>query len=320
MAKIDRDDIHLISQHSNWTELEVQNALKEKVYSSQKEWKKFLQSFFVTLGAIFSTTGVIFFFAYNWADLHKFIKIGIVQVLLISLVSFELLSKLNNRVKNILLTASSVLVGVLFAVFGQVYQTGANAYDFFLGWTVFVFLWVFISNFPPLWLLFLVLINTTFIFYSEQVASNWSTILVFTVLAFMNMLFLITAILVPKYRPRINVPYWFSNSVAMAVIAFATLGIVIGIFDQVQYEFLVLIFFTVLVYLIGISYGLKEQKIFYLSLIPLSVIIIFSAFLIKSSSNEAMFLFTCLFIIGSVTLVVKYILRLQKKWNNERSL
>lgn len=44
----------------------------------------------------------------------------------------------------------------------------------------FITLWVVVSNFAPLWLLLIVLINTTFFLYTEQVARDWPTILVVT--------------------------------------------------------------------------------------------------------------------------------------------
>ena len=169
MINIQREDIHIISRHSNLTEHEVEKSLHEHAYSDKKMWQKFLQLFILSLGIGFTVSGIIFFFAYNWADLHKFVKIGIVEGLLIATILVMLITKTTDNIKNIILTGASVLVGVLFAVFGQIYQTGANAYDFFLGWTIFITLWVLISNFASLWLVYRVLINSTFVFYSQQV-------------------------------------------------------------------------------------------------------------------------------------------------------
>jgi len=151
---MDRNDIHIISRHSNCTEKGIDKVLREEVYSDSKSWKGFVNLLFISLGVGFTVSGIIFFFAYNWTDLHKFAKMGLIEGLIILTTSVVLFSKLNLKVKNILLTGTSVLVGVLIAVFGQIYQTGANAYDFFLGWTLFISLWVVISNYPPLWLVF----------------------------------------------------------------------------------------------------------------------------------------------------------------------
>jgi len=286
------------------------------VYPDSKSWKKFLNLLFISLGVGFSVSGIIFFFAYNWADLHKFAKLGLIEGLIIMLVSLILFSKLNRNVKNIVLTGTAVLVGVLIAVFGQIYQTGANAYDFFLGWTLFIVLWVVVSNYAPLWLVFLTLVNTTFILYSQQVASQWSDVFVFGCLFIFNATVLVIVHLIMKLRKNIRIPSWFTSSIGLAAIAFSTIGIVIGIFDKYQPWFLMLIFITSLLYAAGLIFSIKQKNGFYLSVIPLSIIIIISALFIKISDDAAMYFAISLFIIVSVTLLIKGLLVIQKKWNN----
>jgi len=316
MEKIEREDIQIITRHSNWSEKSIDNLLKKNIYSDKESWQKFLRLFFISLGVGFTTAGIIFFFAYNWADLHKFMKIGLIEGLIIILTLVILFSKISLDIKNILLTGTSILVGVLFAVFGQIYQTGANAYDFFLGWTMFITIWVFVSNYAPLWLVFITLINTTLILYSQQVAQDWSEVFVFTLLFIINILFLTIFLYGKKSNNEIKAPIWFSNLIALASVSFSTIGIVFGIFDKKQKSFFVLIIITSILYGIGIKYGLKVKSGFYLSIIPFSIIIIISAFLIKLSDDAGMFFFISLFVIGSVTLVIKNLIDLQKKWIN----
>ena len=178
MAQIEREDIHLISRHSNLTASTIKNLLQNQVYNDRSAWIKFLKLFFISLGVGFTVSGILFFFAYNWADLHKFAKLGLVQGLLIAATLTAVFSKLSQDIKHILLTGSAILIGVLFAVYGQIYQTGANAYDFFLGWTLFTVIWAVIANYAVLWVLFILLINTTIFLYAEQVADHWSDIFV----------------------------------------------------------------------------------------------------------------------------------------------
>ena len=45
-----------------------------------------VKTFLLSLGIAFLVSGVIFFFAYNWASLHKFIKLGLLQALIITMV------------------------------------------------------------------------------------------------------------------------------------------------------------------------------------------------------------------------------------------
>lgn len=316
MTKIEREDIQIISRHSNWSEGSIDKILKQEIYSNKESWQKFLRLFFISLGVSFTTAGIIFFFAYNWADLHKFIKIGLIEGLIVITTLTVLFSKISLDIKHILLTGASILVGVLFAVFGQIYQTGANAYDFFLGWTMFIALWVAISNFAPLWLVFITLINTTLILYSQQVAHDWSEVFDFTLLFLINLLFLIIALVGKKTTKEIKPPIWFTNLIALASVSFSTIGISLGIFDQKQISFFVLIVITSILYGLGVKYGLKVKSVFYLSIIPFSIIVIISAFLIKLSDDAGMFFIISLFIIASVTFVIKNLINLQKKWIN----
>ncbi|WP_315814113.1 hypothetical protein [Paraflavitalea speifideaquila] len=119
-----------------------------------------------------------------------------------------------------MLTAAAVLLGVLMAVFGQVYQTGANAYDLFLSWTIAITLWVVIANFA-------------------------------------------------------------------------------------------------LLYTAGMVYGFRQKSLFYLAIIPFSIIMILSALSLKISDDAGMFLFIALFIIGSVSFLKKKLIDQQKQWNHE---
>lgn len=314
MEKIRRKDIFLISSHSDMGEKEVGNALKRHVYPDKAAWQKFLRLLFIVLGVGFSVAGVVFFFAYNWDGLHRFAKIGIVEGLIVIASGLVLSPWFSVLVKRIILTGAVVLTGVLFAVFGQIYQTGANAYDFFLAWTVFATLWVAVSGFAPLWLLYFVLIQTTLVLYSQQVAGDWSTIFVFSLLFGINTVILIGLELARAYGGKAGAPRWLSVIVAFAAIFFSTVGIILGIFDDKNTVFMVLTFVTAVVYAWGIVWGLKKKQTFYLAAIPFSLITIASAFLIDLLESSGMFLFVSLFIATGVTLIVVGLIHLNKKW------
>ncbi len=317
MENIDRKDIFILNRHSNMATQNISEALHRHVYHDKQSWSKFLRIFLIALGVGFTVAGIVFFFAYNWADLNKFLKIGLIESLVVITTITALYIKLSLLVRNIVLTGAAVLVGVLFSVFGQVYQTGANAYDFFMAWTVFVTLWVAVSNFAPLWLLYIVLVNSTLTLYSQQVANDWPETFLFTLLFALNTVVVVIANLIQVRKRGIIIPTWFSNTVALASALLGTIGIVIGIFDKFEPVFLLLISIVAISYAVGIYFGLKEKKRFYLSVIPSSLIAIASALLIKTSDGEAMLLIVTCFIIASVTLLVKGLIHLQKQWDNE---
>ncbi|MBO6185032.1 MAG: DUF2157 domain-containing protein [Chryseobacterium sp.] len=317
MKNIQREDIKLISRHSNMTELEVERLLKENVYNNKEMWQKFLRLFFITLGVGFATAGIIFFFAYNWADLHKFAKIGMTEAFVIATTLIALLPKINQNTRNIILTGSAILVGALFAVFGQIYQTGANAYDFFLAWTLFIALWVIVSNFAPLWLLFIVLINTTFILYTQQIAKDWDELLIVTIIFCINVIILISSFLLQNLKKVSVIPMWFTHILALGCVVFASFGMMLVIFDNHEAFSILFTMLVLTAYALGIWHGLHSKSIFYLSVIAFSIIYISTAMLTNISNDAGMFLFVSLFVIASVTAVIITLINLQKKWKNE---
>lgn len=314
LNKMQRKDIHFVSRHSNIDERSVEKALKEHVYNDKNEWLKFLKICFITSGVGFTVAGILFFFAYNWADLHKFIKIGLVEGLVIAAALVAIHPKLNQTTRNIILAGASILVGVLFAVYGQIYQTGANAYDFFLGWTIFVTLWTISARFPPLWMIYILLVNITFILYSQQVASNWDDLFLFTILFLINSVALTLFLLFEQSGKN----KWFINVLGIAITTYATIGIIIGIMGQFSLHLFILIVLVALGYALGIWHGLKSKNGFFIAAIPLSITIIVTAYLIKLSDSSAMFMIIFLFIIASVTLTIKNLLEMQNKWSNEK--
>ncbi len=321
MQKINIEDIHLISRHSNWSKTGAEKALIENVYNDTSSWRKFLQLFTLSLGVGFMVLGILFFFAYNWADIHKFTKIGMIEVLILVTTLLALVPKFNPLTRNILLTGASVLVGVLFAVFGQIYQTGANAYDFFLGWSASITLWVIIANFPALWLIYITLLNTTLSLYAAQVTHNWTNVFLLTILFVINVSFLVVALGLSKLKPTANVPGWFTKTIALASVYCCTSGVIQGVFGNYNFSLSILIALIFVIYGAGVLYGLREKSQFYLAIIAISVIIMITSCLAELTPNHDTGLMTLLigvFIITSVTVVVKTLLSLQKKWNNEQ--
>lgn len=316
MGDIDREDIHIIGKHSNWQAGEIDKALKRSVYNDKLSWRRFIRILLITLGVGFTVSGIVFFFAYNWADLHKFAKLILVQALVLGAAGFALFSRSGVLIRQVTLTGAAILVGALFAVFGQVYQTGANAYDFFLAWTIFITLWVLVSGFPPLWLLFIILINSTLILYYQQVTYHWSEQLINLILFSLNALILTGFTMLSKFR-KLQVPEWLLHVLALWVVFVATYGICAGIFGKASVPFIVLVVLTALGYGAGVWLALKEKRIFYPAIISFSLIIMITCFLIDVSATEGMFLIISGFVIGSVTLVIKKLMDLQKSWQHE---
>ncbi len=113
--------------------------------------------------------GIIFFFAYNWAVLGRFYKLAIIETAIVICSVLSYFVGLRRIGGKLLILSASVLVGVLLAVYGQIYQTGADAFELFLGWAILIFGWVLISKFDALWFVWLIILNTGGILFWHQV-------------------------------------------------------------------------------------------------------------------------------------------------------
>lgn len=290
--------------------------LSENEYADKSLWAKAIDWALLGIGIASTVIGIIFFFAYNWAQLHPFAKFGIIQGLIILPIAGILIFKPSELVRRLILMGTSLLVGVLFATFGQIYQTGANAYDFFLGWTVFAALWTIASNFALLWLILLTLINTTIFLYIEQVSAD----LTFT--AAMVILFLLNAgagILFKfmQVRDFADVPDWLIKITALAACTFMTLALVSGIFENYRISFYVAAVLGVVTYATGTWYTYKSRSLYLLCLLYLSGIVLVTSIIIRimEKQTEATLFLASIFIILSITLAVRQLINLNKIWN-----
>ncbi len=165
--------------NANVHELAVELGLDETAYRRALElarlspgaatWRRYIDHFLTAVGALLIVAGVTAFFAWNWADLGHMTKFGLIQfgIVATAVLAWRLgIDSIGGRAS---LFASAFLVGVLLAVFGQVYQTGADPYGLFLGWAVLILPWVIIGRQAGLWMLFQVLLNLGFIMYWTQV-------------------------------------------------------------------------------------------------------------------------------------------------------
>ncbi len=132
------------------------------------EWRRFLASALLLFGAGLVLSGIVSFFAFNWAALGHLGKMGLIAGAM-SACALGALPDPRRFVSRVLLMAASVLLGALLAVFGQAYQTGADPWGLFGAWALLILPWTLAARFTPLWLLWLVLVDTAYVLYVAQV-------------------------------------------------------------------------------------------------------------------------------------------------------
>jgi uncharacterized membrane protein len=134
---------------------------------SAGEWRAFLKQLTLWLGTTAIAAAIIFFFAFNWDDLGRFAKFGLVEAAILAglLACWRL--DLDGAAGKAVLLALSLLTGALLALTGQIYQTGADTFQLFAWWAALILPWVLVGRFSPLWLVWLALLNLAVYLYFQ---------------------------------------------------------------------------------------------------------------------------------------------------------
>ena len=149
-----------------------------QVYPSAPTWRSFFDKAALIIGVILLSLALVFFIAYNWQDLGKMGKFALVEGALVMTIALYVAFSFRKRytlVRQLLLLIASIITGSLLALFGQVYQTGADTWQLFFGWAVLILPWVIIARFPALWLLWLGLVNAALTLYLDVIDISFIT-------------------------------------------------------------------------------------------------------------------------------------------------
>ena len=94
-------------------------------------WRLWLDRGLLVLGVALIVAGIGYFFAHNWQHLTDDDKLGSAPGRSWRRLPVRSGLGRDRFIGKLLLLAASLLVGVFLAVFGQVYQTGADTYSLF---------------------------------------------------------------------------------------------------------------------------------------------------------------------------------------------
>ena len=133
------------------------------------DWLRHIDRFLIAIGAALIVAGIAAFFAWNWAGLGSMMKFALVEGGIVGGVVLTWRFGLDSAAGRAGLLAAAFLVGTLLAVFGQVYQTGADPYGLFLAWAALILPWAVIGRQAGIWMLLQILLNLTVIMYYTQV-------------------------------------------------------------------------------------------------------------------------------------------------------
>lgn len=127
-------------------------------------WRRFLMVFLSLLGLLSIVAGVVFFIAWNWASMPKMAKFALVELWIIAL-AVLVWWRWYDAVSQSALLALGLSFGGLFALYGQVYQTGADSWELFRAWAIVLLPLALIARRNGLWFCTWVAANLSFQLY-----------------------------------------------------------------------------------------------------------------------------------------------------------
>lgn len=139
-------------------------------------WRGFLDRLLLWGAAVLLSVALVFFIAYNWTELGRYARFAIVEVAFAAALAGAWRLGLARAAGKACLFAACVSIGVLLALVGQTYQTGADPWELFALWGALVVPFAVAGRLAVLWLLVLALANLAAVLYFQAFRGLFSLI------------------------------------------------------------------------------------------------------------------------------------------------
>lgn len=148
------------------------------VQPNASQWRAFLVPLLSLLGLLSLVAGALFFIAWNWAQMPKMAKFALAELLIIALAAIVWWRWYQPLARSALL-AAGLSFGALFALYGQIYQTGANSWELFSAWLYVLVPLALIARQDSLWFCSWLVANLAFHLYYVTLSVSFMDSLMF---------------------------------------------------------------------------------------------------------------------------------------------
>jgi uncharacterized membrane-anchored protein len=163
-----RSRVHALAAARVLDAAQLERALVElDLRPTAPSWSKYLYWHALIIGVVLLVSGTIFFVAANWSALPGSVRIGMVggAMAAATLVGGYLGDTLTGRAVSLL---GGLLFGPTMAVYGQVYQTGADAWQLFAWWSIVLLAYAVLVRFVGTWVVALILVHVAWFTWIDQ--------------------------------------------------------------------------------------------------------------------------------------------------------
>lgn len=137
------------------------------VVPTGRSWRTFIDHLLLGLGGLALAFAVMFFIAFNWEELGRFAKFGMVAALMILAILSYCKFGEESATGKVSMLVATILLGGMLSLYGQTYQTGADSWQLFFTWALLMLPWAIIGRFPVIWILWVLLINISIVLYYQ---------------------------------------------------------------------------------------------------------------------------------------------------------
>ena len=163
-----RERIHALHGEGRLT-AELRDYLLDRL-KVPADWWMGLDRVLLVFGVAQLLAGVLFFFAFNWDGMSRLSKFTTLEIAVVGSMLAAWWRGYDRPSGRALVFSSLLFTGILLAVFGQEYQTGADAYELFLNWTLLITPVVLIQRRSELWFLWLVIAHLAIGIWYDTIA------------------------------------------------------------------------------------------------------------------------------------------------------
>jgi len=232
-----RNELSILIHQEQITQNNMDEVLAlSNLHPSQNDFLFFVRNTLLWVGAISLIMSLLFFMAFNWNELGRFAKFLLVEAVMGTSILLYLFLDNYKKLQEVLLMLASIALGILLALIGQTYQTGADPWQLFAVWALLMTPWVVVAGFSGLWLLWIVLFNLGILLYFQKFDLSLFAIaemhdnLLLLVFILNAMLWTVWEFLASKYKA-------FDSAISLKFLAFLTVASISTLVISRIYEY-----------------------------------------------------------------------------------
>lgn len=284
-------------------------------------WRTFMGNLLMWLGGLALAFAMMFFIAYNWEAMGRFAKFALVEVaIVICLIAYWKLD-VDKVTAKVSITMATILLGVLLALYGQTYQTGADPWQLFFNWALLMLPWAFVAQFASMWLIWVVLLNLSIMLYFQARGGMFGLIFSQTEHVFW-VLFIFNSVVWFIWELAATKLSWLRERWTLWLIAIAagfsiSFLMLTAIFDQYTSEGWAVLLYFIWAAALYFVYRKIIPDLFMLAGLCLSAIVVVTTFLARHIFDKGDpiggFLFLALLVIAMAASAAKWLKYVQKE-------